>query len=48
MVAVVGGPKIVVGVDAQSVRVGKESVAEALNAVALRVIFGEHRFASLE
>jgi len=40
MVAVVGGPKIVARFDAPSARVGKESVTEALNQVALRVIFG--------
>jgi hypothetical protein len=48
MVAAVDGPQIVVRVDAQSVQVGKESVTEALNEAALRVIFGEHRFGSLE
>lgn len=48
MVAVADGPQIVVRVDAQSVRMGKESGTEAPNEVALRFIFGEYRFGSLE
>src|ERR1035438_4067875 len=48
MAAVIGRPKIVVGVDAQAVWMREETVAEILNEVALRVILGEHGLRSLE
>src|SRR5208283_484427 len=48
MVPVVGRPDVVVSVDAQSVRVRKEPFADALNKIALAVVFGKHRLGSLE
>ncbi len=48
MASVISRPKIVVGVDAQAMRVREESVANALNKVTLRVIFGEHGLGSLK
>src|SRR5271166_6570285 len=48
MVAVVGRPKIVVGVDAQAMGMQEESLANALNKISLHVIFGEHGLGPLK
>ena len=48
MASVVGRPKIVVSVDAQTMRMREDPVADTLNKIALLVIFCEHRLGSLE
>src|ERR1022692_1656860 len=48
MASVISGPKIVVSVDAQTVRMREKSLANALNEVALRIVLGEHGLGSLE
>jgi len=48
MVSIIGCPKVVVSVYAQTMRVREESIANTLNEVAHLVIFGEHGLGSLE
>jgi hypothetical protein len=48
MASVVGRPKIVVRIDAQTMRVSEESLADTLNKISLLVIFGKHWLGPLE